>query len=131
MIALVIVSHSHKIAEGVKDIAQEMSQERIKIATAGGVDDHSIGTNADRIHAALCQVLDSDGILVLLDLGSAIMSTEVAIEMLVPEQQQRVIICDAPLVEGSIIAAIEASMGHSLEEVNEAAKLTAKLSKLQ
>jgi phosphoenolpyruvate---glycerone phosphotransferase subunit DhaM len=131
MIALVIVSHSHKIAEGVKDLSLEMSQGRIMIATAGGVDDQSIGTNADRIHAALTEVIDADGVLVLLDLGSAIMSTEVAIEMLEPEQQQRVLICDAPLVEGSIIAAIEASMGHGLEEVNEAAKLTTKLSKLQ
>ncbi|MGF1503600.1 MAG: PTS-dependent dihydroxyacetone kinase phosphotransferase subunit DhaM [Anaerolineae bacterium] len=82
MIGIVIVSHSPKVAQGTAELAQEMSQERVKIVAAGGVDDETIGTNAERILAALQEAETEDGVVVLLVHGCASMSTQVAIEML-------------------------------------------------
>lgn len=122
MIGIVIVSHSAKVAEGVKEMAEQMSQKRVTIAAAGGVDDETLGTNAERILAALQQAYSPDGVLVLMDLGSAVMSTQVALEMLPEEQRQVVELSDAPLVEGAIVAAVEASLGRDLKAVKQAAE---------
>lgn len=103
-------------------MAKQMSQSRVKITTAGGVDDETFGTNAERIYQAIQEADSADGVLILLDLGSALLSTQIAIEMLSPDQQSRVRLCDAPIVEGAVAAAIEASLGHPLEEVTKAAK---------
>lgn len=130
MIAIVLVSHSPKVAQGTKDLADQMSQGRVKVIAAGGVDDHTIGTNVDRIHAALIEAMNDDGVLVLLDLGSAVLSTQMAIEMLPEDQQQRVKISEAPLVEGGVIASVEASLGHTLDKVNDAAEATSTMRKL-
>lgn len=132
MIALVIVSHSPKIAEGVKELADEMAQGKVRIYAAGGVDDTSIGTNAERIHAALQNAVheNDDGVLLLLDMGSAAMSAEMAVEMLDDAQQAKVIISEAPLVEGAVIAAVEASIGNDLQAVQAAADQTRHMSKL-
>src|SRR5205823_9299748 len=72
-----------------------------------------------------------DGVLVLLDLGSAVLAAEMALEFLDSEQQQRVLLSFAPLVEGAVAAAIEASLGHSLMEVKQAAERTANREQLQ
>ncbi len=130
MIGIVIVSHSAKVAEGVKEMAEQMSQGRVAIAAAGGVDDQTLGTNAERIFAALKEVYSPDGVLVLIDLGSAVMSAQMAVEMLDQEQQARVKMSDAPLVEGAIVAAVEASLGRSLEEVNKAAEAASTMRKI-
>jgi len=130
MISIVIVSHSAQIADGLKILAEQISQGKIKIYTAGGVDDNTIGTNVERIHKALQDAKNPEGVLVLLDLGSAVMSTEMAVEMLSKEDQALVRMSDAPLVEGTIIAAVEASLGNSLDEVKESAEATATMSKL-
>lgn len=130
MIGIVIVSHSHKVAEGVKELADQMAQNRVKIAAAGGVDEGTIGTNAERIYAALQEVADEDGTLVLLDLGSAVMSAQMAIEMLPDEAREKVVLSEAPLVEGAIIAAVEASIGNDLEKVNAAAEAASTMRKL-
>jgi len=130
MIAIVVVSHSAKVAEGVKELAEQMSQNRVKILAAGGVDEHTIGTNAERIYTALTEAMNDNGVLVLLDLGSAAMSAQFAVEMLPAEQQGRVRLSQGPLVEGAIIAAIEASGGNDLDTVNAAAEAAAQLPKL-
>ncbi len=130
MIGIVIVSHSAKVAEGVKEMAEQMSQGRVAIAAAGGVDDHTLGTNAERIFEALQQVYSPDGVLVLIDLGSAVMSAQMAVEMLPEEQQAHVKMSDAPVVEGAIVAAVEASLGRSLEEVNKAAEAASTMRKI-
>ena len=121
MVGLVIVSHSWKIAEGVVDLAAQMAQGFEGIIAAGGLEDGEIGTDATRILAAIEEVNTGDGVLILCDLGSAIMSAETAIELL-DDPDANVRIADAPLVEGAIVAAVEAFAGESLEDVLEAAE---------
>lgn len=130
MISIVLVSHSPKAAEGVKELADQMSQGKVNVYAAGGVDDTTIGTNAERIYAALEQATQEDGVLVLVDMGSAVMSAEMAIEMLDEDVQQKVAIGDAPLIEGAVIAAVEASIGNGLDAVKMAAEATRQMSKL-
>jgi dihydroxyacetone kinase phosphotransfer subunit len=123
MVGIVIVSHSSKIAEGVKDLAQQMAQNYTGLVCAGGMEDGSIGTDAIRIADAIRQANQGDGVVVFADLGSAIMSSETAMEML-EEENINVRIADAPIVEGSIVAAVEASIGSPLDRVIEEAMKT-------
>ena len=119
MVSIVIVSHSQKLAEGVKELAEQMSQNKVKIAAAGGLDDESspIGTDAFKIMEAIELVDSEDGILVLMDIGSAVMNAELATEMLPEEILKRVVLCEAPLVEGAIAAAAQAMVGANMEAV--------------
>ncbi|WP_179316856.1 phosphoenolpyruvate--protein phosphotransferase [Winogradskyella undariae] len=119
MVSIVIVSHSKKLAEGVKELAEQMSQNKVKIAAAGGLDDESspIGTDAFKIMEAIELVDSEDGILVLMDIGSAVMNAELATEMLPEEIMKRVLLCEAPLVEGAIAAAAQSMVGANLEAV--------------
>lgn len=120
-VSLVIVSHSVRLAEGVAELAGQMAQGKVGIAAAGGTAEGALGTSVEKIVAALRQVDGPDGILVLLDLGSAVMATEMAVEAFAQDSQHPVVISPAPLVEGAVIAAVEASIGNSLQEVAEAA----------
>lgn len=133
-VSLVIVSHSAKLAEGVAELAGQMAQGKCAIMAAGGTLENELGTSMEKILAALQTVNGPDGILVLLDLGSAVMATEMAVEAFlldnVSDQTPRVLISSAPLVEGAVIAAVEASIGNSLEEVAEAAALAHTIPKL-
>jgi PTS hybrid protein len=130
MIGIVIVAHSHQLAEGVKELADQMTQGPVCIAAAGGLDEETLGTNADRIRHAIEEVYSPDGVLVLVDLGSAVLSTEMAIEALPVECQRDVLLSDAPLVEGAVVAAIEASIGRGLAEVNAAALAAKEMQKI-
>lgn len=130
MIGIVLVSHSHWLAKGLQKMAQQMTQDKVKIAAAGGVDEETIGTNAEHIQQAIQEVYTPDGVLVLFDLGSALLSTQTAIELLPEEQQEQIKLCDAPLVEGAIVAAVEASIGRSLEEVSNAAEAAKTMEKI-
>jgi phosphocarrier protein FPr len=130
MIGIVLVSHSHLLAKGLQQMAVQMSQNLVKIEAAGGVDDETIGTNAERIYRAIEAVYSPDGVLILFDLGSALFSTQMAIEMLPPEQQPHVKVSSAHLVEGAIVAAVEASLGHTLAEVNTAAEAAKDMQKI-
>ena len=129
-VSLVVVSHSAKLAEGVVELAGQMTQGKIAIAAAGGANDGTLGTSVERILAALEQVAGKEGTLVLLDLGSAVMATEMAVEQFTQSGEHRVTISPAPLVEGAVIAAVEASIGNSLEEVANAARGAVNLPKL-
>lgn len=120
MVGMVIVSHSSKIAEGVCELALQMASDYEKMIPAGGLEDGSLGTDPMRILDALRSANDGDGVAVLVDLGSGIMSAEAAIELLDGEFPAR--IADAPLVEGAVVAVIEASTDASLEEVIQAAE---------
>ncbi len=130
MVGIVIVAHSAKLAEGVKDLAEQMGQGRVPIAAAGGLDDTTIGTNMERILEAIEAVYQPGGVLVLMDLGSAVMSTELAVGMLPPDRQSRVLLSEAPLVEGAIAAIVEASIGKSLAEVDAAARAVVRTPKV-
>ncbi|GCE05910.1 dihydroxyacetone kinase phosphoryl donor subunit DhaM [Dictyobacter aurantiacus] len=120
-VSIVIVSHSARLAEGVAELAEQMSMGEVTIAVAGGTDDGSVGTSLDKVIAALQKASNPEGTLVLLDLGSAVMVTEMALEQLDPSERQNIIISTAPLVEGAVLAAVEASAGSTLAEVAEAA----------
>ncbi|MBR1758646.1 MAG: PTS-dependent dihydroxyacetone kinase phosphotransferase subunit DhaM [Lachnospiraceae bacterium] len=120
MVGLVIVSHSPKIAEGVRDLANEVARASGLIVAAGGLEDGSIGTDAMRILDAIQEANQGDGVAILCDLGSAIMSAEIALEFLGNDVAAKIV--DAPLVEGAVAAAVEASCGSSLEDVIGAAE---------
>jgi dihydroxyacetone kinase phosphotransfer subunit len=129
MVSLLIVSHSAQLAAGVKEFAEQVAGGKVQIADAGGTADGSLGTSVDHIQERLQQVASPDGTLVLVDLGSAVLSVEMAIETL---GAKRVQISDAPLVEGAYLAAIEASAeGATLEQVAEAALQARELIKVQ
>lgn len=117
MVGIVIVSHSKKIAEGVEELARQVAPAQIPLAVSGGTDDGRLGTNAENIVCCINKVFSEDGVIILFDLGSALMSTETALEFLEEEKRNKVLIADAPLVEGSIIAAVEISLGKSMEEI--------------
>ena len=120
MVGIVIVSHSCKIAEGVCDLALQMASDYKKMIPAGGLEDGSLGTDPMRILDAVRSANDGDGVAIFVDLGSGIMSAETAIDLLDWEFPAR--IADAPLVEGAVVAVIEAATDASLEEVIQAAE---------
>lgn len=125
MINIVVVSHSLRLAQGVEELARQMMRgDGCKLALAAGVDDaeHPIGTDAIKVMAAIESVADGTGIVVLLDLGSALLSAETALELLQPELAARVRLCSAPLVEGTLAAVVAANSGGSLEQVLAEAK---------
>ena len=134
MVGIVIVSHSAKLAAGVKELAQQMIQTDIPLAVAAGIDDpeNPFGTDALQIQAAIESVSNPAGVIVLMDLGSAILSAEMALEFLPEKERNKVRLCEAPLVEGSIAAMVEAASGASLEQVMASARasLSAKISQL-
>ena len=119
MVGLVLVSHSQKLAEGLAEVVGSIQSE-LPVRAAGGTEDGRLGTSAEKIHAALRELDSPDGTLILLDLGSALMSTEIALEWLDEEQRARVRISDAPLVEGAILAAINSGLGFSLDALTAA-----------
>src|SRR3954467_7241212 len=116
MVNLVIVSHSARLAEGVAELAAEMGGGEVMIEPAGGLDDGSIGTDAERVRAAVERVRSPDGVLVLMDLGSALMSAEIALEM-IEDNGGPVTLSPAPLVEGAVAAAARARGGAPLAQV--------------
>ncbi|WP_224336107.1 dihydroxyacetone kinase phosphoryl donor subunit DhaM [Haloprofundus halobius] len=119
MVGLAVVSHSEKAAEGICDIAAQMGGSDARIEPAGGDSDGGIGTSVDRIEAAIADADDGDGVVVLVDLGSAVMNAELAVEM----GDATVRIADAPILEGALNAAVEASGSKAtLESVVNAAE---------
>ena len=123
MVGIVIVSHSWKIAEGIKDLAQQVCAGSGNVIAAGGMEDGEIGTDAFRIAKAIKEADQGDGVAILADLGSAIMSVEAAMEFL-EDETVGATLADAPIVEGAIAAAVEADSGSSLLEVVQAAEET-------
>jgi dihydroxyacetone kinase phosphotransfer subunit len=131
VIGIVLVSHSARLADGVKELAAQMAGDSVKIAAAGGGPDGSLGTSVELIAAAIDEVYDPEGVLVLMDLGSAVMSAEVAVEALDADRAQHVLLSNAPLVEGAVVASVEASIGRSLQEVEAAAVEACRMRKVE
>jgi PTS hybrid protein len=130
-VGLVVVSHSAKIAEGVVELAAQMA-EGVRLQAAGGADDGSIGTDANLIAEAIAAADEGDGVLVLADLGSAVLSAQLAIDEFIDDDiRGRVRIAEAPVVEGAVVAAIQAATGSSLDEVDQAAKGAATMVKVK
>lgn len=118
MVGVVIVSHSRQIAEGVVEFCKQMvfSEEAI-IKGVGGLEDGSLGTDIENIATAIRESDLGDGVVILADLGSSILSADMAVELLGEEAKSRVKIADAPIVEGAFAAVVQASLGSPLENV--------------
>jgi dihydroxyacetone kinase phosphotransfer subunit len=130
LVGLVLVSHSRSVVEGVRDIVGQFAGGEVPVALAGGTDDGRIGTSAPRIAAAIREALSPEGALVLLDFGSAALSLELALEDLAPDERALVRVSEAPLVEGAMLAGVQASIGATLDEVAGAASGAATMAKL-
>ncbi|MBW4604780.1 MAG: phosphoenolpyruvate--protein phosphotransferase [Calothrix sp. FI2-JRJ7] len=134
MVGIVIVSHSRQLALGVQELAAQMVQGQVPLAVAGGVDDaeNPLGTDVMQVHQAIETVYTDAGVIVLMDMGSALMSAEMALEFLLPEQRNNIRLCEAPLVEGAVAAVVCAAAGGSIEQVLAEARgaLAAKASQL-
>ena len=124
MVGLVLVCHSAKLAEGVAELAAEMGGDSLRIGVAGGLDQPGdpLGTDAVRVARAIEEVWSEDGVLVLMDLGSAVLSAETALDLLPEERRDRIQLAEAPLVEGAVAAAVAAGLGDSLERVADEAR---------
>ncbi|MBV8585910.1 MAG: phosphoenolpyruvate--protein phosphotransferase [Verrucomicrobia bacterium] len=126
MLGLVLVSHSRKVSEATADLIRSTVSPELPLVAAGGTgDNHSeIGTDVLDIQSAIESVNREGtlGTLVLMDMGSAILSAEMALELMDPEQRARVRLCAAPLVEGGIAAAIQINSGSDLNQVLAAAR---------
>jgi phosphocarrier protein FPr len=123
VVGLVIVSHSARLAEGVAELAAQMAGPEVRIGVAAGLDEpRALGTDATRVLAAIEEVWSDDGVLVLMDLGSAVLSAELAADLLDDGRRASVLLTAAPLVEGAVAAAVAAGLGDSLAAVAEAAR---------
>jgi phosphoenolpyruvate---glycerone phosphotransferase subunit DhaM len=122
MVGIVIVSHSPKVAEGAADMVRQMVGDSVKLAYAGGDPDGNLGTDVAKILAAIDRAWSEAGVVIFVDLGGAETNSEMAIEMLDEDRRDRVVVCDAPIVEGAVIAATEASGGSSLDVVRRTAE---------
>ncbi|MGU3575070.1 dihydroxyacetone kinase phosphoryl donor subunit DhaM [Brucellaceae bacterium C25G] len=121
-VGIVIVSHSSKVAEGAADMVRQMVGDQVPLAYTGGDEAGGLGTSVAKITAAIEAAWSDAGVAILVDLGGAETNSEMAVEMLPPERQNKAVICNAPIVEGAIIAATEASGGASLVKVQSVAE---------
>ena len=115
MVGIVIVSHSQKLAEGVVEVAKMMTADA-PVAAAGGLEDGNLGTSYEKICAAVEEVYSADGVAVLMDMGSAVMTAEMVLEDL---DKPNVRMLDCPLVEGAVLAAVDSAGGRTLDEIAE------------
>ena len=118
MTGLVVVSHSRALADSAVALASEMLHgSQVRIAVAAGLDATTFGTDATAIVEAIHAADDGEGVVVLMDLGSAVLSAEMALDMIDPAVRERVVLCPAPLVEGLVVAAVSAAGGATPAEV--------------
>jgi len=120
MVGIVIVSHSQKLAEDIVDLAHLMAAD-CPMRAAGGMADGGFGTSYDKIENAIEDIYTDDGVIILMDLGSAVMTTELVVDDM-RDDDKIVEMVDCPIVEGAIAASVVASGGASIEDVIEAAK---------
>ncbi len=124
MVSIVVVTHSEELAAGVAELASQMAgEESVPIFPAGGTDDGHLGTSFAKVEQAVQQALEEgEDVLILVDLGSAVMVTQMVMESLPDEKRQRVHMTNAPLTEGAIAAVVAAAGGESVEDVRRAAE---------
>ncbi|GGM53998.1 dihydroxyacetone kinase phosphotransfer subunit [Halarchaeum rubridurum] len=126
MVGLLVVSHSGKAAAGIVEIAAEMASD-VSLVAVGGDPDGGIGTDADAIAAGLDEADDGEGVVVLVDLGSATMNAELAVEM----AETDAVLADAPVLEGTVNAAVHAAGSKAtLDSTRDAAEEARGMSKL-
>ncbi|MFZ4531623.1 MAG: dihydroxyacetone kinase phosphoryl donor subunit DhaM [Alsobacter sp.] len=121
-VGIVIVSHSAKVAEGAADMVRQMVGDQVPLAFAGGSVDGGLGTDVAAIMAAIEAAWSDAGVAILVDLGGAETNSEMAVELLGEERRDHVVVCNAPIVEGAVIAAAESSGGSPLAIVKQVAE---------
>jgi phosphoenolpyruvate---glycerone phosphotransferase subunit DhaM len=121
-VGIVIVSHSPDVAKGAADMVRQMVGSGVPLAWCGGDPGGGLGTSVDAIEKALHAAWSERGVVVMVDMGGAETNSEVAIERLPEKKRAKVVVCNAPIVEGSVIAATESSGGSSLEKVRRVAE---------
>jgi phosphoenolpyruvate---glycerone phosphotransferase subunit DhaM len=129
-VTLVLVSHSPQIVAGLSDLVAQVAGEDVPILTAGGATDGSLGTDGGRVLDTIRAGSSGAGAVVLVDLGSAVLSVRAALAELTDEELERVSVADAPLVEGAVAAAVMASTGSTHAEAARAAEEARRVSKL-
>ncbi|MEG0751100.1 MAG: dihydroxyacetone kinase phosphoryl donor subunit DhaM [Oscillospiraceae bacterium] len=113
MVGIVIVSHSAKVAEGTYDLTKMMAPDA-PVAYAGGLEDGSLGTSFELIEAAVKSVISDDGVLMIMDMGSALMTAEMVIESM---SDVDIRLADCPIVEGAVSAAVSSMIEMSIDEI--------------
>jgi dihydroxyacetone kinase phosphotransfer subunit len=121
-VGIVIVSHSPKIAEGAADMVRQMVGDSVPLAHTGGNPEGGLGTSVEAIMQAIDHAWSEAGVAILVDLGGAETNSEMAVEFQPEARRGRIVVCNAPLVEGAVIAATEASGGASLADVKRTAE---------
>jgi phosphoenolpyruvate---glycerone phosphotransferase subunit DhaM len=121
-VGIVIVSHSPDVAKGAADMVRQMVGKEVPLAWCGGDPDGGLGTSVDAIEKALNSAWSDRGVVVLVDMGGAESNSEMAIERLPEKRRAKVVVCNAPIVEGSVMAATESSGGSPLDKVRSAAE---------
>jgi PTS hybrid protein len=129
-VGLVLVSHSGTIADGLAELVAQVAGPDVPIVTAGGGPDGSFGTDGGRVLEALRSAATDAGAVVLMDLGSAVLSVRAALGELEPEEAAKITVADAPLVEGAIAAGVTASTGAERDAVAAAAREARSVDKL-
>ncbi|MQN01079.1 MAG: PTS-dependent dihydroxyacetone kinase phosphotransferase subunit DhaM [Lachnospiraceae bacterium] len=127
MVGIVIVSHSENLAKSVVELTTMMAK-GVPIEPAGGLEDGSFGTSYDRIRDAIDKVYSDDGVIVLMDMGSSVLTTQSVIEM--EEDGKKVEMVDCPLVEGAVSASLDSSLGESMEQIIDDLKTVATTPKM-
>ena len=128
MLSIVLVSHSKTLVEGLGELLAQMNHDDVKITFAGGIDNDEspIGTDAMKVLAAIQEGLHNynpkfkdkfKGVIVFMDIGSALMATETALDFLTDEEKEKVFISEGPIVEGSIVALGSALSNLSMKEI--------------
>jgi PTS hybrid protein len=121
-VGIVIVSHSKDIAKGTADMVRQMVGSEVKVAFCGGNPDGGLGTSVSLIIDAINDAWSAKGVAILVDLGGAETNSEMAVEMLEPARRDLAVVCNAPIVEGAVMAATEAAGGSSLAQVKAVAE---------
>ena len=129
LVGIVVVSHSRSLAAGVVELAAQMAGDEVALVAAGGGPDGGLGTDADAIARAIVAADRGAGVVILADLGSAILASRTAIEVVGDEVRGPIVLSNGPLVEGAVVAAVQASIGQSTEEVLAAAEAAATMDK--
>jgi PTS hybrid protein len=121
-VSLLLVSHSASIAQGLAELVSQVAGPSVPIVAIGGATDGSLGTDGGLVLDAMRQAAAGSGAVVLMDLGSSVLAVRAAQEELTPEELERVVVADAPLVEGAVAAGVTAAGGATPEEVAAAAR---------
>jgi phosphoenolpyruvate---glycerone phosphotransferase subunit DhaM len=121
-VGIVIVSHSADVARGTASMVEQMVGREVPLGWCGGDPGGGLGTSVEAILRAIEAAWSERGVAILVDLGGAETNSEMAIEMLPPGRRERVVVCNAPIVEGAVMAAAEAASGATLEAVRRTAE---------